>query len=140
MDKRTLSWVLSRSPAEIIKRLAAPILERYPVKTIRQPGTTLVMIRMRETVAKTQFYLGELLASEAFVELDGQKGFALLQGDDTEKAMAAAVIDALLKTTLPEKADVLSKLEHQLQTLQEEDQRQIMLHQRTRVQFQTMTP
>ena len=60
-------------------------MEKYSVTVIRRPSKTLVMVRMQETVAKAQFYLGEMLACEALVEIEGKKGFALMAGDDTQK-------------------------------------------------------
>ena len=86
--------MIEKCPADKVKILAQPVVEQYGVNVIRKPAKTLVMVRMRETVAKAEFYLGELLASEALVELEGVKGFSLLMGDDLDKAFSAAVLDA----------------------------------------------
>ena len=85
--------MIEKCPADKVKILAQPVVEQYGVNLIRKPAKTLVMVRMRETVAKAEFYLGELLASEALVELEGVKGFSLLMGDDLDKAFSAAVLE-----------------------------------------------
>lgn len=85
MERKRLSRILGKSETKVLKKLAEPIMENRNIKVVRKPAKTMVMIRMKETVAKTDFYLGELLACETLVEVDGIKGFALLAGDDLDK-------------------------------------------------------
>lgn len=138
MDKKTFSKILGKSPADFVRALAKPVTEAYPVRVIRPPMKTMVMIRMQETVAKTNFYLGEMLACEAMVEVAGQKGFALIAGDDMDKVLAAAVLDAICKTDLPETKAIRSALEKQRQVLLEAEQQEIRQHASSQVQFNTL--
>lgn len=138
METCNYSKVLCQSSGQWVVDLIRPVMDKYPVRVLRKPAKTLVMIKMRETVAKAQFYLGEMLACEAMVELEGKKGFALMMGDDTQKVMAAAVVDALRKTDLLEKEPVLQALEQRQQELEREQQREIARHARSKVQFETL--
>lgn len=138
METCNYSKVLCQSSGQWVVDLIRPVMDKYPVRVLRKPAKTLVMIKMRETVAKAQFYLGEMLACEAMVELEGKKGFALMMGDDTQKVMATAVVDALRKTDLPEKEPVLQALEQRQQELEREQQREIARHARSKVQFETL--
>lgn len=138
METCNYSKVLCQSSGQWVVDLIRPVMDKYPVRVLRKPAKTLVMIKMRETVAKAQFYLGEMLACEAMVELEGKKGFALMMGDDTQKVMATAVVDALRKTDLPEKEPVLRALEQRQQELEREQQREIARHARSKVQFETL--
>lgn len=138
METCNYSKVLCQSSGQWVVDLIRPVMDKYPVRVLRKPAKTLVMIKMRETVAKAQFYLGEMLACEAMVELEGKKGFALMMGDDTQKVMAAAVVDALRKTDLSEKEPVLQALEQRQQELEREQQREIARHARSKVQFETL--
>ena len=138
METCNYSKVLCQSSGQWVMDLIRPVMDKYPVRVLRKPAKTLVMIKMRETVAKAQFYLGEMLACEAMVELEGKKGFALMMGDDTQKVMATAVVDALRKTDLPEKEPVLQALEQRQQELEREQQREIARHARSKVQFETL--
>lgn len=138
METCNYSKALCQSSGQWVVDLIRPVMDKYPVRVLRKPAKTLVMIKMRETVAKAQFYLGEMLACEAMVELEGKKGFALMMGDDTQKVMAAAVVDALRKTDLPEKKPVLQALEQRQQELEREQQREIARHARSKVQFETL--
>ena len=138
METCNYSKVLCQSSGQWAVDLIRPVMDKYPVRVLRKPAKTLVMIKMRETVAKAQFYLGEMLACEAMVELEGKKGVALMMGGDTQKGMATAVVDALRKTDLPEKEPVLQALEQRQQELEREQQREIARHARSKVQFETL--
>ena len=84
MEPRRFSKIIEKCPAERVKELARPIVEQHQVAVIRKPAKTLVMVRMRETVAKAEFYLGELLAAEAMVELEGVR-LALEQEEERQQ-------------------------------------------------------
>ncbi len=138
MEISRLSRILGASPSSFVTNLAAPLMKSYNVTVIRQPQKTLVMVRMRETVAGAAFYLGELLACEALVEVSGKKGFALLAGDDTGKVLSAAVIDAVLKTDLRDREGLLEALVRQEEVLREVRRQEIAAHAKSRVQFATL--
>ena len=138
MEPRRFSKIIEKCPAERVKELARPIVEQHQVAVIRKPAKTLVMVRMRETVAKAEFYLGELLAAEAMAELEGTKGFSLLMGDDLDKAFSAAVLDALRRSGLPQWEAVRLALEQEEKRQQQEERREICRHNASRVQFNTL--
>lgn len=52
------------------------------------------MVQVKETIKQCLFYLGEVLASECMVAVDGVKGCNVMAGDDFKKVQAAAIIDA----------------------------------------------
>jgi alpha-D-ribose 1-methylphosphonate 5-triphosphate synthase subunit PhnG len=139
METRRLSWILGNSPARFVTELAAPVMAAHSITIIRPPEKTLVMVKMRETVAGAKFYLGEMLASEAMVELEGFKGFALMAGDDMDKVLSAAVLDAAVKG-LPEREALTNALEAQEKRLLDEKAREKRLHARSRVRFDTLNP
>lgn len=73
------------------------------------------MVKARETVKRSLFYLGEVLATECMVLVDGVKGAAVLAGDDFDKVTAAAVIDGFLN--LPDKKAEKQQVLGQIQEL-----------------------
>lgn len=135
INKQRFSKIVAKADAMELRRLAEPAMQSDTVRILREPAKTMVMIRMKESVAKSDFYLGELLAAEAMVEIDGVKGFALMAGDDLEKALDAAVLDALCTRGEPDIEKRLLMLE---QKQLEEERREIALHQGTQVKFETL--
>ena len=135
METQRLSKILGNCPKETIEALAGPVMETRSVSVIRK---TLVMVRMQETVAKADFFLGELLACEALVEVEGQKGFALMAGDDTQKVLCAAVLDAVCKSRLPERKAIEDALLAEEEKIAESRRQEIRKHASSRVQFNTL--
>ena len=138
MEAQRLSKILGNCPKETIEALAGPVMETRSVSVIRKPTKTLVMVRMQETVAKADFFLGELRACEALVEVEGQKGFALMAGDDTQKVLCAAVLDAVCKSRLPERKAIEDALLAEEEKIAESRRQEIRKHASSRVQFNTL--
>lgn len=96
MTKRELSAVLSGASREEVSELAGRIRAGSEIKVLKEPQKTLVMVKVRETVKNSLFYLGEILATECMVDVDGKRGASVIAGDDFEKALSAAIIDGYL--------------------------------------------
>lgn len=96
MTKKEISAILSRASKEEVEAIAEPLKETEQIEIIKQPQKTLVMVKVRESVGQSLFYLGEVLATECMVMVNGKKGFSVMAGDDFDKTLSAAVIDGLL--------------------------------------------
>jgi alpha-D-ribose 1-methylphosphonate 5-triphosphate synthase subunit PhnG len=94
MDKITLSRICAFADAAQLGALAVKAAEGRKAALLKGPEKTMVLLQVREPVRQSRFYLGELLAAQCVVELDGVRGAAVLMGDDLDKARDAAVLDA----------------------------------------------
>ncbi|GKH31771.1 phosphonate C-P lyase system protein PhnG [Muricomes sp. OA1] len=115
MTKREISVILAGASQKEIIEIAAAIQESCEIQIMKPPQKTLVMVKARESVKKSLFYLGEVLASECMVLVDSAKGAAVLAGDDFDKVTAAAVIDGFLN--LPDKKAEKEQVLGQIQKL-----------------------
>lgn len=138
MNASRFSRIIGKCPRELVCDLVHPIMGKYEMQVLRNPATTLVMVQMRETVAGDRFYLGELLASEIMVQLAGSKGFALLAGDDLDRALCAAALDALRRSSLPEWEPVYQALSEAEQQIEGAAQQEMRRHAASHVQFNTL--
>ncbi len=135
MEKRRISKILARAGKEEVKKLADEIKENYTPVIVKAPEKSLTMIRMREPVQDSLFYLGEVIVSEAIVDLDGAKGVAVIMGDDFEKVLDMAVIDAACNKGVFQRYDFLEQLEkEQTRRLEKEN----ALFMQTMVNFHSM--
>jgi len=135
MDKNRISKILARADRQDIAALSASVRETYHPVIIKEPGKTLAMIKMREPVRHSLFYIGEVIVSEAVVELDGVKGIAVTMGDDTEKALDIAIIDAAHNKGVFTGMDTLLALEKkQIEQVMREN----AMHLKTMVNFESM--
>jgi len=115
--------------------MAAKLQDAYPVVVVKDPSKTLTMVKLRETVEESLFYLGEVIVWEAVVELDGVRGMAVTMGEAAEKVLSMAVIDAAINRGVFRDEDTLLKLEAE-QVAQE--RRENAMHLQTMVNFTSM--
>lgn len=135
MEKKRLTKILAKSDRAALAALSAAVLETYHAVIVKEPSKTLTMIKMREPVKQSLFYIGEVIVCEAVVELDGVKGMAVCMGDDTEKTLSMAIIDAAINKGVFGGMDKLLALEkEQADSLRREN----AMHLKTMVNFTSM--
>ena len=135
MDKKRLSRILAKADRQAVAALSASIREAYNLVIIKEPGKTLAMIKMREPVKQSLFYIGEVIVCEAVVELDGVKGVAVFMGDDGEKTLDMAIIDAAVNKDVFTGIDTLLALEKEQNV---RIMRENAMHLKTMVNFESM--
>lgn len=119
----------------MVDALSKEVQRKHAITVIKEPCKTLTMIKMREPVKQSLFYLGEVIVSEAVVELDGAKGIAVTMGDDMEKTLNMAILDAAINKGVFAGMDTLAALEReQLEFVRKEH----AMHLKTMVNFESM--
>ena len=88
MEKKELFRIMAAADGSMLRELAQPLAEKYGVSVVKAPAKTLAMIKLREPVKNSLFYLGEALVCDTVVELGGTKGTAVVLGDDFDKVIS----------------------------------------------------
>ena len=88
MEKRRLFKIMSKADRKAVIELADKIRKDHELVVIKEPEKALAMIKMREPVKESLFYLGEVIVTEATVSVDGVSGTAVAMGDDFEKTLS----------------------------------------------------
>ena len=135
MDKKRLTRILARADKQDVAKMSADIQKTHRPVIVKEPGKTLTMIKMREPVKESLFYIGEVIVCEATVELDGVKGIAVTMGDDVEKTLDMAIIDAAVNKGVFTGMDMLLELEKEQN---ERLMRENAMHLKTMVNFESM--
>ncbi|MCL2493460.1 MAG: phosphonate C-P lyase system protein PhnG [Clostridiales bacterium] len=130
-----MTKILAKADRHTVAALSAEIQKTCDPVILKEPDKTLAMIKMREPVREGLFYLGEVIVCEAAVEIDGVKGFAVLMGDDTEKVLDMAVIDAAVNKGIFSRMDMLFALEKEQH---DQTMRENALYLKTMVNFVSM--
>lgn len=94
MEKKRLSKIMAKADRDFVIDLAEGIKSKHEVVIIKSPEKGLAMIKMREPVKESLFYIGEVIVSEALVSVDGVNGMAVTMDDDFDKVLAMAIVDA----------------------------------------------
>ena len=135
MEKKRLSKILAKADRHLVAALSAEIQKNHRPVIIKGPNKTLSMIKMREPVKQSLFYIGEVIVCEAGVELDGTKGLAVMMGDDVEKTLNMAIIDAAVNKGVFTGMDTLIELEKKQN---DRVMRENAMHLKTMVNFESM--
>lgn len=136
MNKKRLFQILARADREEVIQLGNKLKQEcHSVTVVRQPEKTLTMIKMREPVKNSLFYLGEIIVTEATVTIDGSTGVAVTMGDDFDKTLSMAMIDAACNAGVFHHEALLLAWES-AQYLQMEKENAMM--QKTKVDFHSM--
>jgi len=135
MEKKRLSKVLAKADGKDIAALSAEIQKTHNPIIIKEPDKTLAMIKMREPVKQSLFYIGEVIVCEAVVEIDGTKGIAVTMGDDAKKTLDMAIIDAAVNKGIFGDMDTLLELEKEQN---DRVMRENAMHLKTMVNFESM--
>lgn len=134
-DRRRLSRILALAQAAEVEALARPLWQAHDVAVVKPPEKTLAMVRLRETVENRLFNLGEVIVCEAVVTLAGARGMAAVMGEDADKALHMAVIDAAVSAGVWNSDAALLAMEA---AQRERAMREHALHLDTKVSFQSM--
>lgn len=87
--------LLAVAQTDELVALADELLARGgQLEVLRMPEVGCVAAQVVDPVQGERFLLGDVLACEAEVALDGVRGWAMRLGDDRTAALAAAVCDA----------------------------------------------
>jgi alpha-D-ribose 1-methylphosphonate 5-triphosphate synthase subunit PhnG len=110
------SHIMANCPAEAAYSLGAKVAEEYSgtISLLTGPRLGLAMLKVRESVAESTFYAGEILVTEVTLELASRYGFGMVLGNDPRRALAAALVDAALDLG----GDVAAELRRELNELE----------------------
>ena len=130
--------LLAAMPAASSEEIAAMLDRLWSMGEFRvqqPPQTGLVMVTVRDPF-DTPFHLGEVLASEAEVSLDGCTGYGAVCGDEPEQALLLAAVAAAEHSG---RAEVLGALLGSLEAKRaDQKKRSSKLAAATAVRFESM--
>ena len=138
MKRRRRTEILIQGDCSLARSFAKTIVDSYECREIVAPQYGLTMIKMRESAKNSLFYIGEVLVTEAKVEIEKRIGIGIVVGMQDELAKHLAIIDAAYKANLPETAGWKAELieeEHNIIKQRSKGQAELF---ETKVRFETM--
>lgn len=139
-DDRTRRFeLIARAPRESLVEHATAVLDgETPVRVLQEPDPQLVMHRVTEPVEQRPFNLGELLVTTAEVQLEEEKGYAMVPGRARDKAVSGAIVDAAVEAGHDRRPDIVADLEAAEADRRQHRRRQWAESRATTVEFGTM--
>jgi len=94
VNRQRRTRILIEDRGDLASKMAQEVREKKEFVLLEEPNEGLVMIKMRESAHGAQFFLGEVLVTEAKVKIGDHIGIGILAGHDGQKALDMALIDA----------------------------------------------
>ncbi|ABR47363.1 conserved hypothetical protein [Alkaliphilus metalliredigens QYMF] len=138
MNRRKRTEILIKSPIEVARSFAKEIENHYDMTIIEKPHQTLTMIKIKEEARKSQFFIGEVLVTEAKVKVKDQLGLGIVTGINESLALTLAIIDAAYNLELIETKKWNEKLFYEEKKLQKQRALEVERILKTKVSFETM--
>jgi alpha-D-ribose 1-methylphosphonate 5-triphosphate synthase subunit PhnG len=129
--------VITKMDDSSVKELLQ-LLSSKEINITKPSDTGLLMMAANDSFG-TDFYLGEILVTEAAVKYKGLKGYAMVIGDEPERAFLAASVDAILQADNGDlKQKVMDFISMHAKKIEAADEMERRLIATTRVSFETM--
>ncbi|MCQ2011282.1 MAG: phosphonate C-P lyase system protein PhnG [Sporolactobacillus sp.] len=138
MNKQQLSRIMSACSLPLLEEITYKIEQEQKVQVEREPQTSLVMTKTKDSVSSQPFYLGEVLVTECTASVHGQFGIGIVVGRKPIRAYCMAVIDAAHNAGLPLLDQYGSQFHAEEQRIQETHALEYARNAQSQVHFNTM--
>ncbi len=101
MKRQARTRILVEGDRSVLDRLAREAEQVYDISLVKEPVEELVMLKVRESAKRSQFYMGEALMTSCVVRIGTTYGYGLVLGEDHDKAFDLAVVDATYSHDAP---------------------------------------
>ncbi|OIP91826.1 MAG: hypothetical protein AUK24_02325 [Syntrophaceae bacterium CG2_30_49_12] len=109
------------------------------IAIVKPPRTGLLMMTVQDSF-DADFYLGEILVTEAEVESRGKTGYAMVMGDEPERALLAASIEAIMRGDNEDlKKQIRGFVSEQMEKIDSIREKESALIAMTKVSFESMS-
>lgn len=121
-----------------VKRLWDMAAEQ-DISVIMPPQTGLLMMTVQDSF-DADFYLGEILVTETEVECKGKTGYAMVMGDEPERALLAASLEAIVQGDNEDlKKQIRGFVSEQREKIDSIKEKESALIAKTKVSFESMS-
>ena len=138
MERSRRTRILIEGRPELRQELSRQVAERRAVTVVDEPRGALVMVKMREAAKNGLFYIGELLVTEAKVQVEGFIGIGIVAGDRPEAARDLAIIDAACNAGLEVTSGWDARLIEEEARIQSRERAEAGRVAKTKVAFESM--
>ena len=131
-------YTLCECDLESLKQLVSQLERGHRVELRKSPSVCLAMIPAEDSLEKQRFYLGEALATECEVAVEGRPGYGLCLGEEPVRAYCLAVVDSLRHGGGPAPGEIDAFLVEHGRLVARRDQDEFDLILQTQVDFKLM--
>jgi len=138
MEREQLSYLLQNADSSELMALVEKIIETSNVQILANPAQQTLLVPVFDPVTKKRFYGGEVLVTQALVDIDGTKGWGMVMDNNPDLALAVAICDAAFSADI-EKNMIEDIAEKALIKVKENIQSEKEMAASTKVSFDMMS-
>lgn len=131
-------YILCECALEPLKQLVAALEGSVEIAMLKEPAICMVMIKAEDSVEFQPFYLGEALATECEMLVNGVRGIGICLGDEPVRSYCMAFIDAYTQMPGADMPRVNQFLTEQADAIERAVMLENELIMRTKVDFKLM--
>jgi phosphonate C-P lyase system protein PhnG len=133
----SLPACITQMPERAVRKLLG-LVAGEEIAIVRGPLTGLVTMSALDSF-EADFYLGDVLVTEVEVDYAGCRGYGMVIGDDAERALARASVEAIGASPNRILQERVNRFLHaEAKKLESRKKKEASLIARTRVDFETM--
>ena len=102
MEREQLSYLLQNADGEELMVLVENIIESANVSILANPAQQTLLVPVFDPVTKKKFYGGEILVTQALVDIEGHKGWGMVMDNNPDLSLAVAICDAAFSAEIME--------------------------------------
>jgi len=137
IPEETLPACITQMPGRAVRKLLG-LVASEEISVVRGPLTGLVMMSAMDSF-ETDFFLGEVLVTEVEVDYAGCRGYGMVIGEDAERAIARASVEAIGASPNRILQERVNRFLHaEAKKMAARRKKEASLISRTRVDFETM--
>jgi alpha-D-ribose 1-methylphosphonate 5-triphosphate synthase subunit PhnG len=138
VERARRTRILVEGSPELRRELAREVESRRALLDVGEPRGGLVMVKARESAKNGLFFLGELLVTEAKVQVEGRIGIGIIAGDNADAARDLAIVDAAFNAELEESRGWEGRLLEEEGRIRRREAEEAARIERTKVAFESM--
>lgn len=127
--------IVAEGRLEKLQVIVQRIVNEFQCKIVSGPSSGMIMVKHIDPIDKNQFYLGEAFVTQCEVEVTGNLGYGCALGDEKERALYGAIIDARLGNGYDIPVDTLKLLKQEMEYISDKQIKERNQILKTKVNF-----
>jgi alpha-D-ribose 1-methylphosphonate 5-triphosphate synthase subunit PhnG len=100
MEREDLNFYLQQADPQALAELCQKVEGQFVVTMLQEPTLQTLLLPVDDPVNRGSFYAGEILVTSVIVQVDGNKGWAMVLDEAPDLARRIAILDAAFASNI----------------------------------------
>lgn len=137
MQREEINFLAQFAKKNDLKNLYEKIVKKSKVIVLSSPTEQTLLQPVKDPISNGSFYGGEILVTSCMVQVDGEKGWAMVMDIDKKKALHVATLDGAFAKGIM-KDEIITLLENTSKKITKDKEEENRKINSTKVSFDLM--